>query len=226
VASSYAHPEVVTVSAVLGVLISPEYACEVSPYTPVGYGAAQFAGSAAPSGFLPGLTGCGAGNPVGFTGLASALSTAGSAALNGIVTLPNATSASTTVSIGGPAGILVVGATTSSPLGLLHGCNNIIVTTTAGTPIANIAALVSPSAALVSIWAFNNSTKQFRAGFFSDPAAPVDYNVTGNTGASQQGGGVQPGTALGQTSVNVANGQQVTESYFICVNQAAEIISG
>jgi len=79
---------------------------------------------------------------------------------------------------------------------------------------------------LVSIWAFNNSTKQFRAGFFSDPAAPVDYNVTGNTGASQQGGGVQPGTALGQTSVNVANGQQVTESYFICVNQAAEIISG
>jgi len=109
VASSYAHPEVVTVSAVLGVLVPPEYACEVSPYTPVGYGSSQFLGSAAPSGFLPGLTGCGAGNPVGFTGLASALSTAGSAALNGIVTLPNATSASTTVSIGGPAGILVVG---------------------------------------------------------------------------------------------------------------------
>ena len=112
------------------------------------------------------------------------------------MTLPNATSASTTVSIGGPAGILVVGATTSSPLGLLHGCNNIIVTTTAGTPIANIAALVSPSAAVVSIWAFNNSTKQFRAGFFSDPAAPVDYNVTGNTAASQQGGAAA-GTAAG-----------------------------
>jgi len=227
VASSYAHPEVVTVSAVLGVLIPPEYACEVSPYTPVGYGAAQFAGSAAPSGFGPGLTGCGAGNPVGLTGLASALSTAGNVALNGIVTLPNATSASTTVSIGGPAGILVVGATTSQPLGLLHGCNNIIVTTTAGTPIANIAALVSPSAALVSIWAFNNSTKQFRAGFFSDPAAPVDYNVTGGTAASQQGGTAAAGAnGLATTSSNVVNGVQVTESYFICVNQAAEIISG
>jgi len=80
---------------------------------------------------------------------------------------------------------------------------------------------------LVSIWAFNNSTKQFRAGFFSDPAAPVDYNVTGNTGASQQGISSQPGAnGLANTSANVGNGVQVTESYFICVNQAAEIISG
>jgi len=79
----------------------------------------------------------------------------------------------------------------------------------------------------VSIWAFNNSTKQFRAGFFSDPAAPVDFNVTGNTGASQQRGGAQAdANGLGETSVNVGNGTQVTESYFVCVNQAAEIISG
>jgi len=132
-------------------------------------------------------------------------------------------------------------------LRLLHGCNNIIVATTPGTPIANIAALVSPSgvsgaappsrglgttvrntsSALVSVWAFNNRTKQFRAGFFSDPAAPVDFNVTGNTGASQQGGGAQAGAnGLGQGSANVGNGVQVTESYFICMNQAAEIISG
>ena len=228
VASSYAHPEVVTVSAVLGVLVPPEYACEVSPYTPVGYGTAQFPGSAAASGFGPGLTGCGSGNPIGFTGLASALSTAGSSALNGIITLPNATSASTTVSIGGPAGILVVGASTNSPLALLHGCNNTIVTTTAGTPIANIAALVSPSAAVVSIWAFNNGTKQFRAGFFSDPAAPVDFNLTGGTAATQQGSTTLAGTG-GLAQVNntaIAAGTQVTESYFICVNQAAEIISG
>jgi len=227
VASSYAHPEVVTVSAVLGALIPPEYACEVSPYIPVGYGAAQFAGSSAPSGFLPGLTGCGAGNPVGFTGLASSLSTAGSTALNGIVTMPNTTSANATVTITGPAAVQVVGAAPTAPLGLLHGCNNIIVTTTAGTPTADIAALVSPADAVTAIWAFNNSTKQWRGAFFSDPAAPVDFNVTGNTGASQLGGGAQAGAnGLGQTSSNVANGQQVTEGYFICVNQGAEIVSG
>ncbi len=185
-------------------------------------------GWAAASGFGPGLTGCGSGNPIGFAGLASALSTAGSSALNGIIALPNATSASTTVSIGGPAGILVVGASTNSPLALLHGCNNTIVTTTAGTPIANIAALVSPSAAVVSIWAFNNGTKQFRAGFFSDPAAPVDFNLTGGTAATQQGSTTLARTG-GLSQVNntaIAAGTQVTESYFICVNQAAEIISG
>jgi hypothetical protein len=231
VPASYAHPEVVTVSATLGVLVPPEYACEVSPYTPVGYGTqplSPFAGSAPVSGFLPGLTGCGAGNPIGYTGLASALSTAGSVALNGIITLPNATSASTTVSIGGPAGILIVGASTNSPLALLHGCNSIIVTTTAGTPIANIAALVSPSAAVVSIWAFNNGTKQFRAGFFSDPAAPVDFNLTGGTAATQQGSTTLAGTGgLAQVANSgVAAGTQVTEDYFVCVNQAAEIISG
>jgi len=80
---------------------------------------------------------------------------------------------------------------------------------------------------LVSIWAFNNSTKQFRAGFFSDPAAPVDYNVTGGTAASQQGGTAAAGAnGLALTNSNVVNGVQVTESYFVCVNQAAEIISG
>jgi len=100
--------------------------------------------------------------------------------------------------------------------------------TLTGTPIANIAALVSPSAAVVSIWAFNNSTKQFRAGFFSDPAAPVDCNLTGGTAASQQGSTTVAG-AGGLSQVNngaILAGTQVTESYFICVNQAAEIISG
>ena len=38
VASNYAHPETVTVSASLGVLIPPQFACLVSPYTPTGFG--------------------------------------------------------------------------------------------------------------------------------------------------------------------------------------------
>jgi hypothetical protein len=233
VASSYARPEVVTVSASLGVLIPPEFACLVSPYTPVGFGAIP--GSTVPvnlapavSGVgLPGLSGCGTSSPVGFTGLASALST-DSGGLTGIVTLPNTTSASTTVQIGGPAGILIAGATTTQPLGLLRGCNQLIVTTTAGTPIANIAALVSPAASVVSIWTFNNSTKQFRLAFSSDPAAPVDITVTGQTGAPQQGSTTVAGTG-GLAVVNnlsTAAGTQVTEVYWVCVNQSATIISG
>lgn len=227
VASSYARPEVVSVSASLGVLIPPEFACLVSPYTPTGFGSLP-SGGYPPiiSGVgLPGLTGCGFSNPVGYTGLASALST-DSGGLTGIVTLPNTTSASTTVQIGGPAGILIAGATTTQPLGLLRGCNQIIVQTTAGTPIANIAALVSPAAAVVSIWAFNNSTKQFRLTFSSDPAAPVDFTTTGQTGATQQGSTSVAGT--GGLAINAipAGGTQVTEVYWVCVNQSANIISG
>jgi hypothetical protein len=233
VASSYARPEVVTVSASLGVLIPPEFACLVSPYTPVGFGALPVSNVAGAvnlnpivSGVgLPGLTGCGTSNPVGFTGLASALS-ADSGGLTGIVTLPNTTSASTTVQIGGPAGILIAGATTTQPLGLLRGCNQIIVTTTAGTPIANIAALVSPASAVVSIWTFNNGTKQFRLAFSSDPAAPVDITVTGQTAATQQGSTTVAGTGgLAINSIPAA-GAQVTEVYFVCVNQSATIVSG
>ena len=81
---------------------------------------------------LPSVTGCGFGNPVGFTGLASGFSVSGSGGLTGIVTLPNTTSASTTVNIGGVAGILIAGATTTSPLQLARGCNQVIVTSTTG----------------------------------------------------------------------------------------------
>jgi hypothetical protein len=155
---------------------------------------------------------------VGYTGLASALST-DAGGLTGIVTLPNTTSASTTVQIGGPAGILIAGATTTSPLQLTRGCNQVIVTSTQGTPIANIAALVSPAASVVSIWRFSNSTKQFQAGFFSDPAAPSDFVATGATGTTNLGGANINATAP-------AAGTQTTEPYFVCVNQAATMISG
>jgi hypothetical protein len=162
------------------------------------------------------VTGCGTSNPVGFTGLASAISF-GQSGLNGIVTLPNTTSASTTVNIGGVAGILIAGAGPNTPVQLGRGCNQVIVTTTVGTPIANIAALVSPASAVVSIWRFSNATKQFQAGFFSDPAAPTDFATTGAiSGTGVTGTTAQPGTS----------GNQITETYFICVNQAATITSG
>jgi len=70
---------VVPVSAVLGVVVPPEYSCLVSPYTPIPSTANAVPGS--PLGPLglgaAGLSGCDAGNPVGCSGLASALSTAG-----------------------------------------------------------------------------------------------------------------------------------------------------
>jgi len=228
VASSYAHPETVTVTASLGVLIPPSFACLVSPYVPSagfstipGIFGGIFTGNTATSGVgLPSVSGCGLGNPIGFTGLASGLSVAGSGSLGGIVTLPNTTSASTTVNIGGVAGILISGATITSPLQLSRGCNQVIVTSTIGTPIANIAALVSPSSAVISIWLFSNSTKQWQAGFFSDPGAPTDFIATQSIGSTS--GAV---TAIAN-GASTAGNAQVTQTFFICVNQAATIISG
>jgi len=223
VASPTAHPETVTVTAALGVLIPPSFSCLVAPYVPQGpaFGSIFPGAYTATSGVgLPGVTGCGFGNPVGFGGLSSSLNT-GSAGLGiGGVILPNTTSASTTVNIGGPAGILIAGATPTSPLQLLRGCNQIIATSTVGTPVANIAALVSPASAVVSIWRFSNNTKQFQAAFFSDPNAPTDFVVTGGINAAPTLGNV------GTTAAPGTAGNQTTETYFICVNQASTITSG
>jgi hypothetical protein len=73
---------------------------------------------------------------------------------------------------------------------------------------------------VVSIWRFSNNTKQFQAGFFSDPNAPTDFNITGgiNAAPSNTTTGTQAGPGVA--------GNQVTETYFICVNQAATIVSG
>jgi len=112
VPSPNAHPETVTVTATLGVLIPPMYACEVSPYVPtsrvgpilsalLGLGTYNSGTPSLPSTGAPGTAGCGTGNPVGLTGFASALSTA-SEGLTGIVTMPNTTSAATTVSLIAP----------------------------------------------------------------------------------------------------------------------------
>jgi hypothetical protein len=240
VASSTAHPEVVTVTAALGVLIPPEFACLVAPYASAGFGGIP----ATPGYYAPtsayGIYGCGTTQPIGLTGLSTALNVAGGG-LTGIVTLPNTTSASTTVVVGGPAGIQIAGATAVSPLVLSRGCNNVIVTSTVGTPIANIAALVTPQNAVVSIWRFSNSTKLFQAGFFSDPNAPTDFTLTGyltGTVAPNSSSTIisapsysyaynpaSPTTAIAATGLTVT-GNQITESYYVCVNQQATMISG
>jgi len=98
-------------------------------------------------------------------------------------------------------GIQVVGATTTAPLGLTHGCNMLVIQTRNGTPVASIAALVTPSTALQSIWRYNNAIAIYQVGYFADPSAPVTFSTTG-TGTL--------GTA--------------TETYYLCVNQAAEIL--
>jgi len=98
-------------------------------------------------------------------------------------------------------GIQVVGATNTAPLGLTHGCNMLIIQTQSGTPVAAIAALVAPAAALQSIWRYNNAQGLYQVGYFADPGAPVTFSTTG-TG--------KLGTA--------------TETYLLCVNQAAEIL--
>jgi hypothetical protein len=232
VASATAHPETVTVTASLGVLIPPAFACLVSPYLPSGFGVTpNAAGYYAPINGtgLPGVQGCGTASPIGTSGLATALNVAGGG-LTGIVTLPNTTSASTTVTIGGPAGILVAGATPISPLVLSRGCNSVIITSYVGTPVANIAALVSPANAVVSIWRFNNGTKLFNAGFFSDPNAPVDFVTTGSTSTTTAPNAastiIAAPTYSPATGALTSTANNITETYYVCVNQSATMASG
>lgn len=228
VASPTAHPGPVTVTASLGVLIPPEFSCIVSPFTTGITGVASPLFQNTPSVGLPGLTGCGASAPFGTSGLVTGLSQA-SLGFTGLVTMPNATSASTVVNIGGQFGILIAGSSPLSPLILSRGCNQMIVTAASGTPVSNIAGLVSPQAAVVSMWRFNNGTKQFQAGFFSDPAAPTDFVTFGATTTANIGNlpaGTVTTPIVGGGNAVVTTGAQLTETYFICVNQSATIASG
>ena len=211
VASSTAHPETVTVTASLGVLVPPSFACLVSPYVPTtGFGTSPVgnAGYYSPAYSIGNpnfVSGCGTSSPIGTTGLATAFNAAGTG-LTGIVSLPSTTSAATTVQIGNASGIQVAGATPISPIVVSRGCNSIVVTSPAGTAIASIAALVTPANAVVSVWRFDNGAKLFRAGFFAEAGAPVDFAATGSAGILPAGGAVM-----------------VTETYYVCVNQVATL---
>jgi hypothetical protein len=101
-------------------------------------------------------------------------------------------------------GIHVVGATSVSPLALQRGCNQVITDSPSGAAVAGIVTLVSPPAAVVSIWRFANATQKYQVGFFAEKAAPLDFASTGG-----------PGGGAGRA----------TEAYFVCVNQAATMTS-
>jgi len=81
---------------------------------------------------------------------------------------------------------------------LVVGCNQVTISSPAGTAVSAIAARVTPAGAVVSIYRFNNGLQRYQAGFFAMTGAPVDFSSTG--------GGF--------------------ESYQVCVNQAATITSG
>jgi hypothetical protein len=61
---------------------------------------------------------------------------------------------------------------------LFRGCNQVIVSLPVGAPIAGITGRVDDPPLVASIWRFDNVTKAFRAGYFSDSAAPLDLAVT------------------------------------------------
>lgn len=61
---------------------------------------------------------------------------------------------------------------------LTRGCNQVIFNLPVATPIVNILQRLADPALVASIWRFDNSLKTLRAGYFSDPGAPVDYGAT------------------------------------------------
>jgi hypothetical protein len=183
VASPGASAGPVTVTATIGVFVPPSFACFLSPFVPTG----TLVGA-------PSVLNCGSSTALGTTGLATALNIQ-SLGFGGLITLPNATSASTSITIGTSTTTLTV---TGSPVSLTRGCNQVVVSTpTGGVAVSNLGAAVSPASAVVSVWRFNNATKTFQSGFFSDTSAPTDFSTT-------------------------AGGSEV---YFVCVSGAATIAS-
>lgn len=61
---------------------------------------------------------------------------------------------------------------------LTTGCNQVILPLAANSPITDVLLRVADPTLVVSIWRFENATKAFHAGYFNDPAAPVDYTTT------------------------------------------------
>ncbi|HTE83482.1 MAG TPA: hypothetical protein VK821_02000 [Dehalococcoidia bacterium] len=205
-----AAPEVVTVSANLQFYLPPSTACVTAPYLP------SYFNPATTGVGLPSVTGCGSANPVGFTGTSTALSTATAAvAASAITNFALAPSAGTTVTIGSASPIIVAGGTAASPLKMTKGCNQVVITSSQGTPMSVILGLIAPPDSVVSIWRFTNATKQYQAGLFADPQAPTEFSVTGAV--------VEAGVLSSPPPGNLSN--LVTESYFVCLVRPAGIPS-
>jgi hypothetical protein len=61
---------------------------------------------------------------------------------------------------------------------LTSGCNQVILPLAAGSPITDVLLRVQDPDLVTSIWRFDNVLKTFRAGYFNDPTAPLDYAQT------------------------------------------------
>jgi hypothetical protein len=171
--------QTITVTASLGVFVPPQFLCFL--------GGTSLQGVALP-------TNCNSATGLNGTGFSVGLNPS-ALGFGGTIALPNSTSASATLTIGANATVSVISPTSTSQVG--PGCVQVIVNTAANTPVSALAKTVTPANALISIWRFNNTTKLFQAGFFSDPNAPTDFTLT-------NGG---------------------TETYFYCLQAAATIAS-
>lgn len=67
------------------------------------------------------------------------------------------------------------GGSSTEPVELFRGCNNVALTWPAGTAVADVARAVTGS--LTAIWAFDNAGQKF-SGFANIPGAPNDFTTT------------------------------------------------
>ncbi len=61
---------------------------------------------------------------------------------------------------------------------LFRGCSQMVVNVPVGTPIAALVSRVDDPTFVTSIWRFDNFTRSFRSGYFSEPGAPSDLSFT------------------------------------------------
>jgi PKD repeat protein len=87
-------------------------------------------------------------------------------------------SASTTVTVSGS----TTTSTSTEQVQLFAACNNVAATWPSGTPIATVAAAISPGNALTAIWRFDNVGQRF-VGFSPIPGAPNDLTTVNRADA-------------------------------------------
>ncbi len=61
---------------------------------------------------------------------------------------------------------------------LFRGCNQVVVNLPVGSPFAGLVNRVDDPNFVTSIWRFDNFTRSFRSGYFSEPGAPSDLPLT------------------------------------------------
>jgi hypothetical protein len=61
---------------------------------------------------------------------------------------------------------------------LTTGCNQVILPLAAGSPVSDVLPRLDDPTLVISIWRYDNASKTFRAGYFNDSNAPLDYTQT------------------------------------------------